>query len=75
MPSTFRDSGLSFLKHSSHYPTAVFPSAGRATQHKSEGVQEVDKTSSVPSTGTSPKHTHVPGSHKTWGSQLKRYPQ
>ncbi|MQM16519.1 hypothetical protein Taro_049478 [Colocasia esculenta] len=47
---------------------------GRTTPHKSEGVQEDDKTSSVPSTGTSPEHTHVPGSHKTWGSQLKRYP-
>ncbi|MQM04937.1 hypothetical protein Taro_037743 [Colocasia esculenta] len=60
MPGTFRDSGPSSLK--------------RTTLHKSEGVLEDDKASSVPSTRTSPKHTHVPGSHKTWGSQLKRYP-
>ncbi|MQM02023.1 hypothetical protein Taro_034782 [Colocasia esculenta] len=32
---------------------------GRTTQHKSEGVQEDDKTSSVPSTGTSPEHSRA----------------
>ncbi|MQM21574.1 hypothetical protein Taro_054616 [Colocasia esculenta] len=42
---------------SSRCPTAVFPSAGRTTQHKSEGVQEDDKTSSVPSTETSLEHS------------------
>ncbi|MQM13009.1 hypothetical protein Taro_045933 [Colocasia esculenta] len=34
---------------SSHCPTA----------HRSEGVQEDDKTSSVPSIGTSPEHSRV----------------
>ncbi|MQL81176.1 hypothetical protein Taro_013632 [Colocasia esculenta] len=29
------------------------------TQHKSEGVQEDDKTSSVPKTGTSPEHSRA----------------
>ncbi|MQL98854.1 hypothetical protein Taro_031561 [Colocasia esculenta] len=33
--------------------------SGRTTQHKSKGVQEDDKTSSVPSTGTSPEHSHA----------------
>ncbi|MQM23247.1 hypothetical protein Taro_056310 [Colocasia esculenta] len=33
--------------------------AGRTTQHKSEGVQEDDKTSSVPNTGTSPEHSRA----------------
>ncbi|MQL82723.1 hypothetical protein Taro_015183, partial [Colocasia esculenta] len=33
--------------------------AGRTTQHKSEGVQEDDKTSSVPSAGTSPEHSRA----------------
>ncbi|MQM04120.1 hypothetical protein Taro_036912 [Colocasia esculenta] len=61
MLGSFRDSGMNSLK--------------RTTLHKSEGVQEDNKTSSVPSTGTSPEHAHVPGSHKTWGSQLKRYPR
>ncbi|MQL96508.1 hypothetical protein Taro_029185, partial [Colocasia esculenta] len=36
---------------------------GRTTQHKSEGVQEDDKTSTVLSTGTSPEHT------RTWLTQ------
>ncbi|MQL69761.1 hypothetical protein Taro_002089 [Colocasia esculenta] len=34
-------------------------SAGRTTQHKSEGVQEDDKTLMVLSTGTSPEHTRA----------------
>ncbi|MQL68927.1 hypothetical protein Taro_001205 [Colocasia esculenta] len=45
MPGTFRDSGPSSLK--------------RTTQHKSDGAQEDDKTSSVPSTGTSPEHSRA----------------
>ncbi|MQL67924.1 hypothetical protein Taro_000208 [Colocasia esculenta] len=44
---------------SSRCPTAVFPSAGRTTQHKSEGVQVYDKNSTVLSTGTSPEHTRA----------------
>ncbi|MQL68662.1 hypothetical protein Taro_000970, partial [Colocasia esculenta] len=44
---------------SSRCPTVVFPSAGRTTQHKSEGVQEDDKTSLVPSTGTSSEHSRA----------------
>ncbi|MQL71403.1 hypothetical protein Taro_003737, partial [Colocasia esculenta] len=55
-----------------HCPTVVFPSAGRTTQTQSEGVQEDDTDldgTQVP--GQAPS-THVPSSHKTWGSQLKR---
>ncbi|MQM02788.1 hypothetical protein Taro_035565 [Colocasia esculenta] len=51
--------------------TAAGPS-GRTTLHKSEGVQEDDTDldgTQVP--GQAPS-THVLGSHKTWGSQLKR---
>ncbi|MQL87196.1 hypothetical protein Taro_019739 [Colocasia esculenta] len=33
--------------------------AQRTTQHKSEGVQEDDKTSSVPSIETSPEHSRA----------------
>ncbi|MQM11935.1 hypothetical protein Taro_044847 [Colocasia esculenta] len=61
MPGTFRDSGPSSLNRTTTLPG-------------SEGVQEDDKTSTVPLYQDKPRaHTHMPGSHKTWGTQLKRH--
>ncbi|MQL95370.1 hypothetical protein Taro_028035 [Colocasia esculenta] len=48
--------------------------AKRTTRHKSEGVQEDDTDLDGTQVSGQALSTNVPGSHKTWGSQLKRYP-